>query len=517
MLKKLIASLLLVVMVASPASAQLNLTYTSFQPGQTISAAQFTANFTAISANALNRTGGTMTGTLTLNSGTDVNGSFTIGSSNLQPFDAAGKIKEISSTYFDNLSGASLTGILEANIADGSVFPRLSSSETITGAWTFNTAPTLTGANLTGVLETAITDGSLLARVAAAETISGAWTFTSMPRFLASDGRLQLTESDQAADSKEWLVGVQGGGYYITSYTDDFGTGTNGLVLQRSGSGISSAAINATSITFTGATTVSGTLGTTGAISANAGLLTTTLAASSNVTVGGTLGVTGNTTLENLTVNGTLTAAISGTFADGTVGTPGIRFTNDTDTGFYLASGDLRVAVDGTQIMQFSDAAGPVIVSVGLNTRAIVPNASATYDIGTSSNLYSTAYALAFSTTSDRRHKMDVENLGLGIEFIDALQPVSYRFVKQPTKMRYGFIAQDLQKLGFAGVNAEDKDNLTLNYTELIAPMVKGMQEMHSEIHKLDQQNRMLQAEIEILVKEIKAIKKGYGNVRSVE
>lgn len=179
MFKKITAALVGLVLTASPVLAQLNLTYTSFQPGQSISAAQFTANFTSISANALNRTGGTMTGTLTLNGGTDVNGSFTIGSDNLQPFDSTGKLKEISSTYFASLSGASITGILEANIADGTVFPRLAADETIAGTWTFSNAPVMSGASISSgtIPEASIADGSVYARLAANETVSGTWTF----------------------------------------------------------------------------------------------------------------------------------------------------------------------------------------------------------------------------------------------------------------------------------------------------------------------------------------------------
>ena len=48
------------------------------------------------------------------------------------------KIPAISSTYFTDLSGANLTGILEANITDGTVLARVAAAESITGAYSFS-------------------------------------------------------------------------------------------------------------------------------------------------------------------------------------------------------------------------------------------------------------------------------------------------------------------------------------------------------------------------------------------
>lgn len=57
--------LLALLALATPATAQLGSVPYTFSPGNTISSSQFNTMFSAIYSNALNRTGGTMTGTLT--------------------------------------------------------------------------------------------------------------------------------------------------------------------------------------------------------------------------------------------------------------------------------------------------------------------------------------------------------------------------------------------------------------------------------------------------------------------
>lgn len=74
-------------------------------------------------------------------------------------------------------SGAAKVTNLDADMVDGLHASDLGGAsvggvETITGAWTFSTAPTF---GSSAIPETAIADGSLLARLAAAEQITGAW------------------------------------------------------------------------------------------------------------------------------------------------------------------------------------------------------------------------------------------------------------------------------------------------------------------------------------------------------
>jgi hypothetical protein len=58
------------------------------------------------------------------------------------------------------------------------------------------------------------------------------------------------------------------------------------------------------------------------------------------------------------------------------------------------------------------------------------------------------AQVTAISSISDRRRKKDIRALdaGLGLDFIEKLKPVSYRFDNGDDTERYGFIAQDVEQ-----------------------------------------------------------------------
>lgn len=95
--------------------------------------------------------------------------------------------------------------ISTTNLSDGATIPDLTTSDTITGNWSFTNiggievtndvnAGTFTGngAALTSLSEANITDGAILARVASTETISGAWTFTNGGTALTVSGNTSL-------------------------------------------------------------------------------------------------------------------------------------------------------------------------------------------------------------------------------------------------------------------------------------------------------------------------------------
>lgn len=163
--RKILGSVVAWYLMVVPAAAQITPTHV-FSPNTVISSSQVNANF-ALFSNALNRTGGTITGNITVSAGVTIDGvdlsawldqsvkiaasptfaaltitngatigttlavtgattltgalnangavdiaaGLTIGSGNVSLVTAAGKITAISSTYFDDLSGVNLTGV----------------------------------------------------------------------------------------------------------------------------------------------------------------------------------------------------------------------------------------------------------------------------------------------------------------------------------------------------------------------------------------------------------------------
>jgi hypothetical protein len=105
-----------------------------------------------------------------------------------------------------------------------------------------------------------------------------------------------------------------------------------------------------------------------------------------------------------------------------------------------------------------------------------------------------------YQSNSDRRLKDSIASLddNYGLNIIDQLNPVSYVFKSDIDKsVRYGFIAQDVEKV-LPNIVAKDPSTsmLSLRYDDLIAPMVKSIQEQQAQIKDLQKQIDELKAEI---------------------
>lgn len=98
--------------------------------------------------------------------------------------------------------------------------------------------------------------------------------------------------------------------------------------------------------------------------------------------------------------------------------------------------------------------------------------------------------------TSDARDKQDVEPTALGLDFINDLRPVSYRWKEGvgTHRTRHGFIAQEIkEQLDEMGLGEDDFAGyvdggvrLGLQYSEFIAPMVKAIQQLTARIEALE-------------------------------
>ena len=107
-------------------------------------------------------------------------------------------------------------------------------------------------------------------------------------------------------------------------------------------------------------------------------------------------------------------------------------------------------------------------------------------------------YADAFYYNSDVRLKKDIENLGISsIEKILELNPVQFKW-KKNDELNLGFIAQDLEKIFPELVSTnEDKEELkSINYSGLIAPLVKTVQEQQVMIEELREEIKLIKIEV---------------------
>ena len=172
-------------------------------------------------------------------------------------------------------------------------------------------------------------------------------------------------------------------------------------------------------------------------------------------------------------------------------------------------SGDQNTAVgyfSGSNITTGSNN-----ITIGYNAQ--VPNNAGNNQvrIGNISINYA-GIQVAWTVTSDRRWKENIQHSKLGLDFISKLNPVSYtRINDENHRTEYGLIAQELEEVlkkegieNTGMLTITDEGLYELRYNDLIAPMIKAIQDLKSEN---DKEMSMLKSENEQLRKELDALK----------
>jgi trimeric autotransporter adhesin len=220
-----------------------------------------------------------------------------------------------------------------------------------------------------------------------------------------------------------------------------------------------------------------------------------------------------NTTGENNTANG------AGALYNSTTGV------ENTASGFLAGLTNITGSYD-TFIGSGADANADYTNGTALGAGALL-FASNSIVLGNTSISAIYANVSSITAVSDRRRKKDIRALdtGLGLDFIEKLKPVSYRFNNGDETERYGFIAQDLEQAlpaslhdtiersrpehGLALIERQnDKDRTyRVSYDELLAPIVKSIQEQQQEIAAERQQNADLRRAVEALQSQAATLK----------
>jgi hypothetical protein len=133
------------------------------------------------------------------------------------------------------------------------------------------------------------------------------------------------------------------------------------------------------------------------------------------------------------------------------------------------------------------------------------------YTLGTGTNRWQEVFAANGTiNTSDANSKTDIVDSNLGLDFINALRPVSYKWIIGQNSVvpadesgtlpaiatpipgvrpHYGFIAQEVKAAmgdnDFAGYIEPEEGPLGLRYSEFIAPMAKAIQELSAKVDAL--------------------------------
>lgn len=169
---------------------------------------------------------------------------------------------------------------------------------------------------------------------------------------------------------------------------------------------------------------------------------------------------------------------------------------NNTMLGYN--SGRASLAGSALDNVDYVTTVGSGAGATGSNQVQLGGSADTTYVYGTVQN------------RSDARDKADVRDTVLGLDFINELRPVDYRWdlrddyfeededgnrtpiekdgSKKRARYHHGLIAQELPD-GFGGVQDHSinggSDILSVGYDELIAPLIKAVQELSAQVASL--------------------------------
>ena len=116
-------------------------------------------------------------------------------------------------------------------------------------------------------------------------------------------------------------------------------------------------------------------------------------------------------------------------------------------------------------------------------------------DVSGDAYVSGTIYGTVTPPVSDRTLKQEIVATTLGLDFVKSLKPVDYKFINKPELLRHGFIAQDVQEVSPEMVHANpNTEKLGLEITDIIAPLVKAVQQLSAEVDDLKAKLARLQA-----------------------
>lgn len=158
--------------------------------------------------------------------------------------------------------------------------------------------------------------------------------------------------------------------------------------------------------------------------------------------------------------------------------------------------------------------AGGITLSAGDEIR-LIPATGSNVVVTGNLTVSGTLTANGVVNSSDARLKEAVSSVGVGLDLINDLNPVRYRRINNPeSDIEMGLMAQEVEAtlakhgLGNSGmvVQPDDKGYLYLRYNDLLAPMIKALQELDDASEAKDKQIASLQQKLESQQEELLAI-----------
>tara|TARA_Y100000114_G_scaffold37015_1_gene32570 strand:- start:55 stop:1206 length:1152 start_codon:yes stop_codon:yes gene_type:complete len=204
----------------------------------------------------------------------------------------------------------------------------------------------------------------------------------------------------------------------------------------------------------------------------------------------------GNGSNDGLTIDASGQAEFKGTgnlvTFNASSGVTYVKFAENGTSRFFLAT------LNGSDGLAFVDADGGTERFRINQDGTLLPGANNSYNIGSSSLRISVLFTANAVNVSDQTLKKEIEDCDLGLSFINSLQPKSYKNKLSADedlpnthtdygRKHYGLIAQDLKDGTLKDSVFGTKDGeYSLAYNDLIAPLIKALQEADDKIEALE-------------------------------
>jgi len=122
-----------------------------------------------------------------------------------------------------------------------------------------------------------------------------------------------------------------------------------------------------------------------------------------------------------------------------------------------------------------------------ITSAGLIPGQDNVYTIGNTTNRWSAVWsANGTIQTSDIRLKTNIEPLTYGLKEVLQLRPVSYDWKDNSGKNKIGLIAQEVKKIvPQVVIGDETKENLGMNYAELVPVLINSVKELQAQIDGL--------------------------------
>ena len=123
---------------------------------------------------------------------------------------------------------------------------------------------------------------------------------------------------------------------------------------------------------------------------------------------------------------------------------------------------------------------------------SILPRSDANYNLGSSTRRWNVVYRVSESSSSDRRSKKHLSDQVPGLALVTALRPRRFKYKGHTDEWWWGFVAQEVADVVDVDtheiIHTDPEGMMGLNYEQLIAPLVKAVQELKAEVDELRDQ-----------------------------